>query len=87
MQLNKRFFYGTFLWIPFLVASCATQVAQVEEAEKTQLSICINQYKKLGISADNALAECNKKTLAECIKRLMSGKFTANAIKEEPRGY
>lgn len=84
MKINGKLFFGTLVWIPFLVASCASQVAEVEE---TQLTICIKQYKKLGISADSALKECNKKTLAECIKRLMGGKFTANAIKEGPKGY
>jgi len=84
MKLSGKLLFGTFVWSTFLLASCASQVAEVE---KTQLSICINQYKKLGISADNALKECNKKTLAQCIQRLMSGKFTANAIKEGPKGY
>ena len=69
---------------PFLIVSC-TQA--VEEAKKSELQICIQEYKGLGISPDNALKECNKKTLAECVQRLLKGKFTASSIKEGPQGY
>ena len=73
-----------FGFTPLLITSCAPAV---EEVKKSELQLCINEYKSLGISADNALKECNKKSLAECVQRLLQGKFTAGSIKEGPKGY
>ena len=51
------------------------------EAEESRLVSCIKQYTDLGVSADSALSECKQKTLADCVKELMKGKYLATSIK------
>ena len=65
----------------------ASLVAPAALAEEAALLSCIKKYTDLGVSADAALAECKKNSLAECVKQLMSGKFVATSIRKSSDGY
>lgn len=51
------------------------------KADQANLVACIKQYTEIGVSADAALAECKKSSLAECVQRLMGQKYQASSIK------
>lgn len=53
------------------------------KADQSRLALCLKEYAALGISPDAALAECKKSDLVECVKRLMTLKYQAVAIKSE----
>ena len=70
-----------------ILISATTALNGLAKAEEAALFQCIKQYKSLGISPDAALAECNKKTVAECIKQLLGQKYVVTALEKGPRGY
>lgn len=62
-----------------LLALMAT--ASAAGANEQQVFACIKQYTALGISADAALAQCQKASVVGCVQKLLQSKFTANSIK------
>jgi hypothetical protein len=63
----------------FLLALMATALAA--GADEQQVFTCIKQYTALGISADAALAQCQKASVVGCVQKLLQSKFVANSIK------
>jgi len=55
--------------------------ASAARANEQQVFACIKQYTALGISADAALAQCQKASVVGCVQQLLQSKFTANSIK------
>lgn len=73
-----------------LTAGLAVLLLSVEpaaRADNAAMLSCINSYKRLGVSADAAFAECNKKSLLGCVQSLLGKKFVAKAVGEAPGGY
>lgn len=68
-----------FSGIPF-----GETLVQAQEAAYLQ---CIKEYTNLGISADAALAECQKTSLAECVQRLITQKYVAKSVSESNGRY
>lgn len=64
--------------LAFLASASAVQ------ADQQQVFACIKQYTALGISADAALAQCQKDSVVGCVQRLLQSKFVASAIKFVP---
>jgi hypothetical protein len=62
-----------------LLALMAT--ASAARANEQQVFACIKQYTALGISADAALAQCQKASVVGCVQKLLQSKFMANSIK------
>ncbi len=60
--------------------SASTLLCGAVQADEAALFACINKYKEVGISADAALTQCNKNSLAECIKGLVGTKYKAYAM-------
>jgi len=71
--------------------------ASAARADEQQVFACIKQYTAMGISADAALAQCQKSSMVGCVQKLLQTKFVASSIKsisgEDPttkpteRGY
>lgn len=71
--------------------------ASAARADEQQVFTCIKQYTAMGISADAALAQCQKTSMVGCVQKLLQSKFVASSIKfvsgEDPttkpteRGY
>jgi hypothetical protein len=71
--------------------------ASAARADEQQVFACIKQYTAIGISADAALAQCQKTSVVGCVQMLIQSKFVASSIKfvsgEDPttkpteRGY
>ena len=55
--------------------------ASAVRADEQQLFACIKKYTTLGISADAALAQCQKTSVVGCVQKLLQSKFTASSIK------
>ena len=55
---------------------------QAALADEAMLATCIAKYQEMGVSPDVALGQCQKTSIASCIKGLMNGKFKAQVIKE-----
>ena len=62
-----------------LLALIAT--ASAVRADEQQLFTCIKQYTALGISADAAMAQCQKTSVVGCVQKLVQSKFVASSIK------
>jgi hypothetical protein len=58
----------------------------VKAQEKATIE-CVKEYVKLGVSPDAALAQCNKASLTECVKRLTSSKVVAKSVSESQGRY
>jgi hypothetical protein len=71
------------LGYPLLGASLLALMASASavRADEQQLFACINQYTALGISADAALAQCQKTSMVGCVQKLLQSKFVASSIK------
>ena len=55
--------------------------ASAVRADEQQLFACIKKYTTLGISADAALAQCQKTSVVGCVQKLLQSKFVASSIK------
>ena len=67
----------------FVATSMLGGVAKAQDAALLQ---CIQRYTAIKISADAALAECQKSNVVDCVKRLMAGKDVATAIRKTSEG-
>ncbi|MBD2342634.1 hypothetical protein [Anabaena subtropica] len=61
--------------------------ATVVKAQEIAVLECVKKYTQVGISPDAALAECNKSTLGDCVKRLTTRKVVVKAISESENRY
>jgi hypothetical protein len=78
-----------------LLALLALQTSA--RADQQQLFACIKEYTTIGVSADAALAQCQKSSVVGCVQKLLQTKFVATAIqfgngnqgtaKVDERGY
>jgi len=55
--------------------------ASAAKADDQQVFACIKQYTAIGISADAALAQCQKASVVGCVQKLLQSKFVASSIK------
>ncbi len=55
--------------------------ASAARADEQQVFACIKQYTAMGISADAALAQCQKTSMVGCVQKLLQSKFVASSIK------
>lgn len=63
------------------VACVSLALAQHAKAEEARLKVCMNSMQKeLGVSPDIAYTECNKKTIADCIKNMSGQKYVAMSV-------
>lgn len=69
---------GVLAGASFFASLFACDIAQ---ADQNNLLVCIKQYTTIGVSADAALAECKKSSLADCVQKLMGQKYQASSIK------
>lgn len=81
MNLQRRLFL-TVGAVASSAISGSIFVAGVARADQSALIACIKNYSELGISPDVALGECQKSSLANCVKQLVGEKFTATSIKK-----
>ena len=77
-----------FAWRGYpLLAACLlalTTSATAARADEQQVFACIKKYTNLGISADAALAQCQKSSVVGCVQKLLQSKFVASSIKLVP---
>jgi hypothetical protein len=69
------------LWAACLLAFMASSSAPAAKADEQQLFACVKQYTALGISADAALAQCQKASVIGCVQKLIQSRFVASSIK------
>jgi hypothetical protein len=53
--------------------------ASAARADELQVFACIKQYTAMGISADAALAQCQKSSMVGCVQKLLQTKFVASS--------
>lgn len=70
-----------------LTSAAVTSLSSAAHADQAAMITCIENYKRLGVSADAALAQCKESSLAECVKRLVGQDFQATAVKNGPEGF
>ena len=61
-----------------LLALLALQTSA--QADQQQVFACIKEYTAIGVSADAALAQCQKTSVVGCVQKLLQTKFVATAI-------
>ena len=80
--LNQPMFFARRGYPLFGVCLLALMAsASAARADEQQLFACIKQYTALGISADAALAQCQKTSVVGCVQKLLQSKFVASSIK------
>ena len=66
------------VWLLALMAS-----ASAARAGEQQFFACIKQYTAIGLSADAALAQCQKASLVGCIQKLLQGQSEPGSGKSD----
>jgi hypothetical protein len=62
-------------------------LSQCVKAEEVQLQACMAKLQQeLQISRDLAFTECNKKTLADCLKSMTGEKYVARSVSKKITG-
>lgn len=70
-----------------LLTTTALLAPNAANAQSAAVVACVRKMTSaLGVSPDTAFNECNKKTLAECIKLVSSSNFLADSIRKEGDG-
>lgn len=69
-----------------LASFSVTFASDVAKADQSAMIDCIKNFTQIGVSADAAMSECNKKSLAGCVQKLLGKKFEAVAIKQGSSG-
>lgn len=76
----KRF--GSVIFASVLTSFSVAFASDVAKADQSSMLDCIRSFTQIGVSADAAMSECNKKSLAGCVQQLLGKKFEAVAIKQ-----
>ena len=69
------------------VAACLI-APDYAQAQTAAVLACVKSMQaEFKVSGDTAFAECNKKTLADCIKAISDRNYVGEAIRKEGNGY
>ncbi len=72
----------------FPIMAAALIAPEYAQAQNAAILACVKTMQaEFKISGDTAFAECNKKTLAECIKAISDRNYVGESIRPEGSGY
>jgi hypothetical protein len=86
-SMAKRTYLRAALFVlPFTAATFV--VPEYARAQGAAVLACVKSMQaEFKISGDTAFAECNKKTLVDCIKAISDRNFVGESIRKEGGGY